>query len=387
MATKLKKSILLLHQGGEFYGSDKVFYQVINALYNDHCLYVVLDNDGPLREKISNLNVQVSVKPLGILRRKYFNIKGLLFLFRTYLSTFYFLLNLHRKNKFDLVYSNTAGVIIGPLFSSLCGLINVWHIHEIIETPKPINKCIALIIEFFSTKTIFISNAVKICYLKKKVSTKYQVVYNSITMQKSNLDMVSKYRYTFAPNDEIVIGVIGRIHYWKGQDYFISIANILSKQFNNINFAIVGDVYPGYEYLLDELKTKVEKYDLTSRVKIISFQSDNFSVIESFDILVLPSTLPEPFGLVLIEGMACSKPVVATGHGGALEIINDGQNGILIPWDDDKVAAEKIASYIIDENKRIQISNQAKIKYEESFNISRFNHEIRSLIDNLLNRN
>ena len=68
----------------------------------------------------------------------------------------------------------------------------------------------------------------------------------------------------------------------------------------------------------------------------------------ALDILVLPSTSPEPFGLVVLEAMASGKPVVATAHGGPLEIITDGACGRLVPPGDPAALAVAIEQLVGD---------------------------------------
>ena len=64
-------------------------------------------------------------------------------------------------------------------------------------------------------------------------------------------------------------------------------------------------------------------------------------LINGMDILVHSSIDPEPFGRVILEGMALKKPVIATAHGGPLEIIRSGESGVLVPPGDPAALAVK----------------------------------------------
>jgi glycosyltransferase involved in cell wall biosynthesis len=60
------------------------------------------------------------------------------------------------------------------------------------------------------------------------------------------------------------------------------------------------------------------------------------------DVVVVPSSEPEPFGMVVVEGMALGRPVIATNAGGPAEIINDKVDGLLVPPKDPEALADAI---------------------------------------------
>ena len=70
---------------------------------------------------------------------------------------------------------------------------------------------------------------------------------------------------------------------------------------------------------------------LTGVLEFAGFQSDIAPFIRGLDVLVHASTVAEPFGQVVVQGMACAKPVVATNGGGVRETMLDGVTGLLVP--------------------------------------------------------
>ena len=79
------------------------------------------------------------------------------------------------------------------------------------------------------------------------------------------------------------------------------------------------------------------------------------------DVFVTPSPY-EPFGLVVIEAMACGAPVIATNQGGPPEIISEGQDGYLVHPSDTPLLAERIASLLLDDAERAQFRSRARAK-------------------------
>jgi glycosyltransferase involved in cell wall biosynthesis len=87
--------------------------------------------------------------------------------------------------------------------------------------------------------------------------------------------------------------------------------------------------------------------------------------------VVHTSIIPEPFGLVIIEGMASGKPVVATAAGGVLDIIEDGLNGLLVPCGDAKAISRAILQIISDPDRAKQLGMAARRRVAEKFTIQR----------------
>jgi len=144
---------------------------------------------------------------------------------------------------------------------------------------------------------------------------------------------------------EFNVAIIGQIAKWKGQDIFIKAAKQLHSKFPKARFLIIGDV------LFDKVEDKVYKshlIELANDCKYIEFlghRNDVQELIKGMDLIVHASTREEPFGRVIIEGMAAKKPVIASCIGGPVEIIENGINGILYkPGDIDalQISIEKV---------------------------------------------
>jgi len=350
-----------------------------------HRCIVCVSSKGLMSEEVTKAGGELIYIRLGVLRRKYFNLPGFINrLFFISLSVLK-LIRIVRKEKVDLIYSNTTGVLSGAIVSFLTRTKHLWHIHEIIQESKLFAKFLAWAIKNLSDVTIVVSNEVKkhwnSLYPFKK--NKIKVVYNGINLSKFN-NTCPKLRKELQINDEtLLIGTIGRIHYWKGQDYFIKLANRIYKKYKNTKFVLVGDAFPGYEYLYYELQSLIQQFEMENVIIYLGYRNDIPDILSSLDIFILPSILPDPFPTVVLEAMAAKKPVIATAHGGALEMIVDQETGILIPWDNINESFEKIIPVLEDTYKRREMGEKGFIRLKKFFSLEKYKSNLICEINNL----
>ena len=96
-----------------------------------------------------------------------------------------------------------------------------------------------------------------------------------------------------------------------------------------VQVVLVGDALFGEDAYVERLKLRAAKPDLAGRVHFLGFQQDVPRLMRAMDVIVHCSTAPEPFGLVIVEGMLARRPVIASAAGGALEIMT-GESGLLV---------------------------------------------------------
>jgi glycosyltransferase involved in cell wall biosynthesis len=95
------------------------------------------------------------------------------------------------------------------------------------------------------------------------------------------------------------------------------------------------------QYSQDELASDVDRLGLAGRVGFCGFVERPERALRSLDIVVHASTTPEPFGLVIVEAMACGRAVIASAAGGVSEIIAPEQNALAhVPGDADGLAGQ-----------------------------------------------
>lgn len=163
------------------------------------------------------------------------------------------------------------------------------------------------------------------------------------------------------PADAPLICMAGRIAPWKGQDVFVDALAALNQRLPCVHGVIVGLPEeadgPGYS---DRLHEQVAALGLGDRVHFVGFRDDVPQLLAATDVVVHCSVKPEPFGRVVIEGMAAGRPVVASRAGGPMEIITDGVDGLLVPPGEPVLLAQAVASLLSNPAESARLSAAAR---------------------------
>lgn len=370
-----KKNILFLHSSSEMYGSDRSLLYLVETLdKSKYKLTVVLPCDGPLVEKLKKIEgVKVEIFNVAVLRRKNLSPRGMSTYCHDFISSYRYIKRMIRQQHIDIIYTNVAVVFPGAIaatFSKNCK--SVWHIREIIKNKKE-RMIVAFMVNRFSDVIIANSKSTGEAICKK--TSKLRVVYNAVDVK--NTAVIHK------DKKNLVVGMAGRINRWKGQKLFVDMAEIVHKYRPDVKFKIAGSTYVGEGYLEDELKKYINQKGLTDIVQLLGQVNDMDKFYQSLDIFVLPSIQPEPFGLVVIEAMEKRLPVIATNHGGPVEIIDNGKNGYLVPFDTADVMAERCLKLCDDWRLREKIGEQAQAKKRSMFSLEKTIGRIDEVLQNL----
>ncbi|MFC4213100.1 glycosyltransferase family 4 protein [Pedobacter lithocola] len=377
-------NILVLGASSDMYGGSKILSIVVKILAEgNHKPIVVLSETGELVDELRRLNVEVRIIRLGILRRKYLSVAGIINRIQVTGSAWKALNKIVVEDKIDLVYSNTTGVFIGAFLAKKRDLKHIWHVHEIIAKPIAFTKVMGYLLNRYSDKIIVVSESVKAHWAKYIKNREINRIYNGIDTSSYGKNAGTLRQELNINETDVIIGMIGRVNNWKGQDYFIDIAKIILKTLPNTKFIIAGDAFPGNEHFVDKLVNRIKKELPSDALHYIGYRTDIPNILNALDIFVLPSILPDPFPTVILEAMASAKPVVATNHGGATEMVLDGESGILIPFNDANLSATKILDLVLDKHKISNMGKLGKKRIDSLFSLEMFKKSILNIFDEL----
>jgi glycosyltransferase involved in cell wall biosynthesis len=233
------------------------------------------------------------------------------------------------------MYSIPDAVLLGALYAKRKKIPHLWHVHEIIKHPKIISKIYPILVDQFSDIVVYNSKASKFALCEKRVSLagKSQVVWNGLDREQASteLSQINEIRRTRfkAQTNQSVIGLVGRINRWKGHLLLIESFNEVLKDNPNSKLVFIGSTPPNQEFFKDKLINKIKCLNLEEYCEIIPFDNNIWPMYDSLDIVVVPSTEPEPFGLVAVEAMLSKKIVIVADHGGLSEIVENNKTGFL----------------------------------------------------------
>ena len=371
------KNILFLHAGAEMYGADKVMLDLITRLdKSKYHPYVILPTEGVLVDALKKNELDVVVMLYPIMRRKYFNPKGIIEYFFN-LKKYTSIIEKYAKDKkIDLIHTNTAATLEGSFVARRLHIPQLWSIHEIIVSPKMMYIFTSKLISKYSSSTITDSGAVKrhldaSGFFKKN---DVKVIYNGVDANRFNPNVSCEYLYTEwnIPRNAKVIGMMGRVNSWKGQHDFLKAVNIILEKYSDVYAVFVGAAFDGEEWREKELADAIAISPYKDRIINKGYRTDSEGIYKLFDVFVLPSTNPDPLPTVVLENMATGNPIVGYRHGGICEMVKEGYNGLLAEVKNPKDLAAKIEMLLVDDELRYKMGSNSRTRLLENFSIESY---------------
>ena len=187
------------------------------------------------------------------------------------------------------------------------------------------------------------------------------------------------------PPGASVVAVLARLLRVKGQEVFLRAAALMASRHPHVRFAVVGgnNVDRGYQ---EELKRLTKRLGLEDRVLFTGFRVDVPDLLAALSVVVSPSLGLEGLSNSLLESMAAGVPVVATRVGGTPEIIDDGENGLLVPPGDPEALAAAITRLLQDKMTATRLRESARRRVFSRYSLEQAVASTERLYDELLDR-
>jgi glycosyltransferase involved in cell wall biosynthesis len=188
------------------------------------------------------------------------------------------------------------------------------------------------------------------------------------------------------PPNAPLIGIVGNIKPWKGQEVVIRAMALLREEFPDLACVLIGDTSSSAAAYREQVAALTRQLGIASRVHITGFRNDVANYINALDIQVHASVRPEPFGRVLLEGMALSKPLVASNGGGVPEIVVHEHTGLLFEPGNPTALAAALRTLLADRARAAAMGAAGRARLLAEFSIRRNLELTQALYERLLNK-
>jgi len=405
------RTILYLDHTAKMGGGEIALLNLIAAL--DRGCYrpvVVLAADGPLVAKLRAAGVETSVEPLAAAvletRKGGLGLRSLLRVGQAWACLGYSLrlARLARELGADLIHTNSLKAdLYGGLAGRLAGIPVLWHVRDSIDghyLPAPVAALFRGLSRLIPTAVVANSEST-LRTMRMGRRSLATAVYSGIASPLGAVpalvvhDGYDAQAFGFRPAPAAappaappaaapVIALVGRIADWKGQHVFIEAAALVRGRFPQARFQIIGaPLFGEYEYERS-LHRQVAALGVRGRVEFLGFREDVPALLAQADVVVHASTLGEPFGQVVIEGMAAGKPIIATNGGALPEIVIPGETGLLVPMGDAPALAAAIESLLAAPEWGAAMGAAGRRRVQERFTIAQTAGKMERIYEYLL---
>ncbi|MDM9383292.1 glycosyltransferase family 4 protein [Chlorogloeopsis sp. ULAP01] len=400
--------IVFVNPVGVIGGAERSLLTIFAALLNsqpDIQLHLIVGTEGPMIEAAQKLGVQVQLLALpagvnllgdSIFKGKNKVLVSLISLLRIieilpavskYLWKFRQFL---RELKPDLIHSNGIKAHLLVALARVRDVPVVWHIQDFYGS-RPFMAQVLQWMSASSNLGIAISQAIAQDARATLPGLPIEVIYHAVD--------VNYFCPTFstAPNPKedscahlpLRVGLVATFARWKGHDVFLEAADRILKAHPDLNvrFCIVGGaIYKthGSQFSEQELRSKALQLEIADKVDFLGFQQNIAEIYRSLDVVVHASTQPEPFGLAIVEAMACGRPVIVSQAGGAAELFTHNYDAIGVPPGDSIALAAAILDLLDHAEKRQFISEKARQTAIEHFSHKRLSQQVIAVYNSVL---
>ncbi|SOC47149.1 hypothetical protein SAMN05660748_0649 [Blastococcus aggregatus] len=352
--------VVAVHPHADLYGSDRMFLEALAALGPD--VLAVVSTSGPLVEAVRSRGHEVLVKDFPVLRKVELKDprKAAVFGWR-FLRSVLTLSAWLRAQDAAVLYVSTVTAPEWLLAGRLSGIRVVCHVHESMPMPRPARAL--LLSPLLAADLVVANSAATQAWVRNSLpwaARRLRVVHNGVRPPVA----------TAAPAGSCDLVVVGRLSAIKGQDTAIRAAALVRAAGHDVTLTLVGDCYPGYEAVEVELRDLAVREGVDDVTVFTGFQ-DPAPYVAGADVVLVPSRV-ESFGLVAVEALLLGRPVVAARTGGLLEVIRDGETGLLVDADDPRALAGAVLRLLRDPQLATALGTAGRADAEARFSMAAF---------------
>lgn len=208
------------------------------------------------------------------------------------------------------------------------------------------------------------------------------MIYNGVDVQRFRPNLSSVLRQQLGwSQEEVVFGMVANFRRCKGHREFVQAAALIAQRHPRARFIMAG----GDSGEKAATMQQVDNLQLSDRVRVLDSNPSPEKIFAALDIYVCASHA-EGFSNVLLEAMACGKPVIATDVGGNREAIRHGESGFLVPAADPRKVAEVAEQLLLDEALGSTVGMNGRMRVERKFSLQAMVRAHEDLYEDLLQK-
>jgi glycosyltransferase involved in cell wall biosynthesis len=376
------------------YGSSKVLLSLVMQMKMKSKEYDPIvcmpPEEGPLKDVFIFEGIPIIEMPVVKLTRSMLKSFKFLGLLKQYYKAKRIFKRDTRGMTISCIQSNTVATLFGALYCLFHKPKHIFHVHEIMDRPKIARFFFKTLLRFFSDRVVYNSEATKEFYngIAPSLRKKSVVILNGVDrsdeeISASEINQIRAQLFK-AEDSNFLIGLVGRINRLKGHSLLLSAFEEVSEKFPNTKLCFVGSTPPEQEFYLANLQSEVKSSKVADKVCFVDFQKDVFSILESLDLVIVPSTEPESFGLIVVEAMLAKKAVIGSDIGGISTIIESDETGLLFEPNNKNELAAAISQMIentdVKEKIEARAYQKAIAKYSTNTMYQRFNELYKTVL-------
>ena len=369
--------ILFIIDNQQFGGGERVFAQIINGLDPDrYSIFLASQQGKDFYDSINKSHVQIF--PLDFSKR-------------INPALIYKLAKIIKQNNISIVHGQgTRAEFYGRVANRIAGRARYVSTiampvegFDVNPSRKRIYRFFDRLSERFVDRFIVVSDSLRDMIIDKRGvrSDKVIRIYNGIEVERYSPALGDHDRIRTElgiDQDTVLIGAVGRLVWQKGFEFLIKSMPMVIKACPNSKVLIIGD-----GPLKTQLMVISEKLKVKDKIIFAGFRSDIREILSAIDILVIPSLL-EGFPMIILEGMAMAKPIIATRIDGITEQITDGETGLLVSSWDANGLAKAIIRLINDHNLAVRLGLKGRERVEKDFSVEKMIAETEKIYQLLL---
>ncbi|MFQ5628468.1 MAG: glycosyltransferase [bacterium] len=316
---------------------------------------------GPLEEKFNALNVPI----FSCQRQSRFDIKPIRQL-----------VHIMKERKIDIVQTTLFWAdMVGSIAARLAKVPVVLSWETVTHEGDPYHAQLQRRLGYqlamrLTDKVIAVSHEIKESLMRRRGLSpdRIEVIHYGVDLEKFYPNGVARNLRSELQLDasHVIFAITARLEEVKGHRYFVDAFKKIAHDIPNTSAIFIGD-----GSCRDALARQVREYQFEDRVRFLGIRKDINKILNASDVFVLPSIAGEGLPNVVLEAMACGKPVIATAVGGTPEAVLNGENGMIVPSRDIDSLAAALKEIVEQRNKIAVYGKNSRRRAEQAFSLGK----------------